>query len=110
MHLLYKQLFKRKGIQILDFANNGEETVSKYRNFNEKPDVILMDHRMPIKNGIEATREIIQIDKRVKVIFVSADNSMEKEALSVGAIGFIEKIFDISEFIKYIKLAIDMNT
>ena len=52
-------------------VNNGEEAVNLYRTFSNKPEIILMDHRMPIKNGIEATKAIIKINKNALIILLS---------------------------------------
>ena len=76
-----------------------------YKSFSEKPDIILMDHRMPIKNGIETLREILQIDNHSKIIFMSADNSVKEEALSLGAISFKDKPFTSKRLIENIHKA-----
>lgn len=76
-----------------------------FKSFSEKPNVILMDHRMPIKNGIEATQEILQIDSNTKIIFTSADERIKEEALALGAFCFIDKPFDIENLITCIKKA-----
>ena len=62
-----------------------------------------MDHRMPIKNGIEATKQILRINSGSKIIFTSADNSVKQEALSLGAKSFLDKPFSITELIDKIK-------
>ena len=54
---------------------------------------------MPLKNGIEATKEIIALDSKCKIIFASADSSIKSLALSLGAIDFLEKPFDIDNLI-----------
>jgi len=59
-----------------------------------------MDHRMPIKNGIDATKEILSLDSNAKILFASADDSVKGEALSIGAIGFATKPFSIPELIE----------
>ncbi len=59
-----------------------------------KPDVVIMDHRMPIKSGIEATEEILEFDKNAKIIFASTDKTVKEIALSIGALIFEEKPFD----------------
>ncbi len=102
LQFLYKQIFPLKGIDILDFANNGEEAISKFSDFSEKPDIILMDNRMPLQNGLDASKEILSQDNRAKIIFVSGDARVKEEALSIGAIGFFLKPLDIFELIKYI--------
>ena len=76
-----------------------------YKSFREKPDIILMDHRMPIKNGIETLREILRIDNLSKVIFMSADTSVKEEALSLGAISFKDKPFTAKRLIENIHKA-----
>ena len=46
---------------------------------------------MPVMNGLESTKEILKIDINAKIIFISAEKSIEREALSLGAIAFIKK-------------------
>ncbi len=62
---------------------------------------------MPIKNGIEATKEILQINSNTKIIFTSADEDVKEEALSIGAFSFIDKPFDFDLLIDNIKKAIN---
>ncbi len=85
------------GFQVIGIAKNGQEAVEKFKSFSEKPDIILMDHRMPIKSGIDATKEIISFGKNPKIIFASADKTVREEALSIGAVAFIEKPFDFEK-------------
>ena len=78
-----------------------------FKSFLKKPDIILMDHRMPIKNGIEASKEIMKIDGKTKIIFLSADNSIKEEALSIGVIKFRDKPFSIKQLINDITKALE---
>jgi len=94
------------GFEVVGIANNGEEAVLIYKSFLEKPHIILMDHRMPIKNGIDATKEILQIDNHSKIIFTSADTNIREEALSIGAVSFKDKPFTIERLINNIKKAL----
>ena len=100
---LYQMVLENAGFQIIDTAANGDEAVKKYESLSIKPDIILMDHRMPIKNGIEATKEILEINNHSKILFVSADNSIKKLALSIGATSFLEKPFELKALIKEIE-------
>lgn len=88
-------------------AEDGEEAVIMFKSFLIKPKVILMDHRMPEKTGLEASEEILYLDKKVKIIFVSADISIREEALSVGAFSFWVKPFTIDSLIHEINRAIE---
>jgi len=88
-------------------AEDGEEAIRMFKSFEKKPKIILMDHRMPVKSGLEATKEILQMDKKVKIIFISADLSIKEEALSMGAFSFWDKPFSIDQLIEEIKSAIE---
>lgn len=91
------------GFNVIGTANNGLEAVLMFKSFNHKPDIILMDHRMPVKDGIEATKEILEIDKNVNIIFASADKSVKEKALSMGIIGFLSKPFSLEKLVNRIK-------
>lgn len=72
-------------------AESGVEAVEKFN--SEKPDLVMLDIIMPIKNGIDVLKEI---GKSAKVIVVSAvgQESMIEEAKTLGAIDYIIKPFD----------------
>ncbi|MBY9008032.1 MAG: response regulator [Candidatus Lokiarchaeota archaeon] len=101
---IYEFLLITNGFQVIGKADNGEEAITKYRNFIEKPDIILMDHRMPIKNGIKATKEIIMMNKNAKILFASADLKVKKQALLAGAKYFLTKPFSCKQLIQKINL------
>jgi len=88
---------------IKNTATNGKEAVDMFKSFEIKHDVILIDHRMLIKNGIEAAKEILQINKSSKIIFNGADQNVKKTALANGAISFKEKPFTMKELINDIQ-------
>ncbi len=90
--VLYRIMIERNNeYTVLDVATNGQEAIEKYKKFNKKPDLIIMDHRMPVKNGIETAIEILELDGNARILFVSADVSVREEALEIGAIDFLEK-------------------
>ena len=78
---------------MLGIANNGDEAIKMFRSFPEKPDIIILDYRIPIKNGLDALKEILQIDHNSRVIFASADKTIREEVYSYGAKGFFDKPF-----------------
>jgi two-component system chemotaxis response regulator CheY len=100
---LYADLLGIVGHEIVDTAFNGEEAVLKFESMAEKPDLIIMDHRMPIKNGVEATTEILALDPHAKVLFISADVSQEKKVQEIGAVGFLEKPFPMDKLFRLIE-------
>ena len=74
----------------------------KYREMSEKPVIIIMDQRMPVKDGVSATQEILKMDPSATIFFGSADLHIEKEALAAGAKGFLLKPFRIEELLQAI--------
>lgn len=90
---LYGIMLTSFGFEVVDKASDGKEAIEKFKSFSPKPNIIIMDHRMPIKNGIEATIELMKFNSNTKIIFMSADKSIEGRALKIGAIAFIEKTF-----------------
>ena len=97
------------GLEIIGMAKNGEEAVQMFKNFPKKPDVIIMDHRMPIKSGIEASKEILEIDKNAKIIFASGDKDVEEQARSIGAICFKTKPFTNERFVDNVFKALKIS-
>jgi CheY-like chemotaxis protein len=82
-------------------ASNGEEAFQLAQ--QEKPELVLLDVRMPRMNGYEACRQI-KADpalKNVKVVFVSAwgQDSEINTGLEAGAIGYIVKPFEPNQLI-----------
>ncbi|MFX1237126.1 MAG: response regulator [Promethearchaeota archaeon] len=106
LRLLYEKALNLKGYEVFSSAKNGEEAIEMFKNFSSKPDIIIMDHRMPIKNGLEATREMLQIDQNLKIIFVSADKTVKNEALSIGVVTFTDKPCTIQDLYKDIEKAL----
>ena len=107
---LYKIALNTFGFQVIGEASNGDEAISIYNSLPEKPDLIIMDHRMPYKNGLETTKEILRINKSAKIIFASADRTIKGEALSCGAKFFLEKPFNNELLVKSIKKVLGNST
>ena len=100
---LYEMMLTTFGFEVVGKASNGKEAVELFLAMPSKPDIILMDHRMPLKNGIDASIEILKARCHTKIIFTSADKSIENKALSIGVTSFIEKPFAITVLHKEIE-------
>lgn len=94
MRGVIKRVLKADGYTEMLEAADGEAATNLYE--KERPDVVLMDIVMPNKSGIEALRSIREIDPDARVVIVSAvgQEVIVKEALAMGASGFIVKPFD----------------
>ena len=74
LHTVFERMMKILGHSVVANTYNGQEAVEKYVSMNPKPDIIIMDQRMPVMNGIDATKEILRINPSALIIFVSADD------------------------------------
>ncbi|WP_424356970.1 response regulator [Methanocella sp. MCL-LM] len=102
---VYEKAFSRKGIQICFIAYDGIEAVKKYIECTPRPHAILMDYRLPIMNGIDASREILKLDPEARIIFLSADVAVRDEAISAGAYAFLKKPASLKDIVDTVKKA-----
>ncbi|MFG2714526.1 response regulator [Streptomyces goshikiensis] len=85
-------LAAQPGIAVVGEAADGVEAVERARLL--RPDVVLMDVRMPRRNGIEATRQLLaESDRPPKVVVITTfeNDDYVTAALSAGASGFVLK-------------------
>lgn len=92
-----------EGVQVVGEAESGEQALELCRQL--RPDVVLMDIKMPGIGGLEATRKMQRIDPDIRVIAVTActDDPFPSRLMQAGAAGFLTKGADISEMISAIR-------
>ncbi len=85
-----KNFFKERNFEVFT-AHNGEEALDIIEAQN--PDIVLLDIRMPVMDGMQMLKELHRRSKNSKVIMVTAMESPEKEseARSYGAVEYIAK-------------------
>jgi len=76
-------------------ALNGFTGIEKFKSFT--PDVVLLDIKMPRKDGIEVLEEIRKLDKESIVIMISGHGNIDTavQTTKLGAYDFISKPFDV---------------
>lgn len=86
-------------LQVVAEAENGQQALEAFT--RHKPDVILMDIRMPVMDGVEATRRILQADSQARIIILTTfdDDEYVFDALRVGALGYLLKDVSSAELI-----------
>ena len=90
-------------IEVVGIAENGQEAV-EFTDARE-PDIVLMDIRMPVMDGVQATAIIHESHPDVKVIILTTfdDDEFAVSALSHGAIGYVLKDVDPPDLIRCIE-------
>ncbi len=106
LHELYSAFLMMNGHEIVANAYDGNEAVKLFRSMNTPPEIVIMDHRMPNKNGIEATKELHGINSDVKIILASADDMVKERALEAGACRFMLKPFNVMDLLTEIEAMI----
>ncbi len=96
-------LAQEPGIDVVGEAGNGEEAIALARRCD--PDVVLMDIRMPVVDGIEATRQIVSADPSVRVLVLTTFDldAYAFGALQAGASGFLLKDVPPAELVAGIR-------
>ena len=73
-------------------AKNGREAIEKFKVF--KPDYVIMDVMMPLMNGIEAIKEMKNMNENVRIIALTAYAEKKgKELFEAGAVEVLSKPF-----------------
>ena len=93
-------------IELVGAAADGEEAVGPLARTHD-PDVVLMDLEMPVLDGIEATRRIVETQPRVAVVVLTSFSDREQilRALDAGAVGYLLKDAEPAELERAVRAA-----
>lgn len=102
---LRRLLDAQDGIEVVGEAGNGEQAL--FIVAEQRPDVVLMDVRMPVMDGVAATRRIAEEQPESRVILLTTfdDDEYVFEGLRAGAIGYLLKDAPIQQLIDALHMA-----
>jgi DNA-binding NtrC family response regulator len=103
--LLFSMLIKKLGYQEECVAHDGDKIVQFIVKDGLRPDLIIMDYRMPTMNGMHAAKKILQLLPKMRIIIASADDSVRNDAADSGMF-FIQKPFSMSALANSIESAL----
>jgi len=100
---LRRLLELEEDIDVTGQASNGREAVEIALTL--KPDVVLMDINMPLKNGLEAIKELRAINCPSKIVVITIHGHQEYllEAIRLGAAGYVMKDAEVDEILEAIR-------
>jgi len=108
-HVMLRQgtaeiLSKEADIEVVGEAGNGQQAIDL--TLRLRPDIVVMDVRMPVLSGIEATRRIRETMPEVQVLVLTAydDDQYIFSLLQAGASGYLLKAAPVNELVKAIRL------
>lgn len=89
---LYEKEFRQEGYEVL-LAENGLEALERVR--NEKPDLVILDIRMPGMDGVETLGKMLAIRNNLPVILNSAYTSYQNNFMTWAAEAYVIKSSDL---------------
>ncbi|MGB0272357.1 MAG: response regulator [Opitutales bacterium] len=103
LRLYLRLILSQLGLTTIVEASNGREGIERYKAV--KPDLVLMDVNMPVVEGIEALRGIVDLDADAVVVMVSsmATRQVVEDSVKQGATYYIRKDSSKDEIIQIIR-------
>lgn len=101
-----RDILTAAGYEVVDEVGNGVDAVKRFREL--RPDLVTMDIVLPLKSGIEATRDIVAEDPRAVVVMCSGlgQESLVAEAMAAGATDYLVKPFDPDVVLRVVQQAL----
>jgi DNA-binding NtrC family response regulator len=111
MRQLLKKILGEKRFQV-DLLDDGKRAVEKVNKDPERYDVIMLDIRLPGKNGIEVLRQIKEVNRDVAVIMMTAYESLETaiQAIRDGAYDYLVKPIGVDEILISVNRALERKS
>lgn len=98
------EVLEDEGIPI-DWATNGEEAMEKLLAAKYKPSLILLDLRLPVKDGFQFRAEQLGNPQlaHIPVVVISADGKLEEKTENLGATDLLKKPVDIEQLVNTVR-------
>ncbi len=94
IRLLYKEELEEEGFAV-DLAENGNEALEKFPAF--KPDLVTLDVKMPVMDGIEALKRLREMDRQVPIILCTAYGDYKQDLTTWASDAYIVKCADLTD-------------
>jgi DNA-binding NtrC family response regulator len=94
---IYSRALRDNGFDVL-LATTGNDAVSRF--IESRPEVIILDYRMPQGNGLEAAGQILAMKPSAKIIMLTADGTVLEEAEHIGIELFLEKPISLKRLLE----------
>jgi two-component system, response regulator PdtaR len=100
------EILMEEGYDVVGQASDGFDAIELCRKL--RPDLVLMDVKMPLLDGIKASRVIINEELALSVVLLTAYSGIEflEQAKEVGVMGYIVKPFNSQNLIPTIEIAV----
>jgi two-component system, cell cycle sensor histidine kinase and response regulator CckA len=101
-------ILREAGYEVLA-ARNGKEAVEIYRTERDRVALVILDLIMPEMGGKQCMTELLKIHPNARVLVASgyASAGTARDAIQLGARGFVNKPYDVSQMLKKVRMILD---
>ena len=107
LQVLYKLYLSKMGHEIVGNSYDGEEAlIDLFCNYNvDPPDIIILDHNMPKKTGLELLEDLQELDynQKTKILLITATSNLQHRAKELGVSKYIMKPIKLRNLDKTIR-------
>ena len=98
------EVLEDEGIPI-EWATNGEEAMERLLSAESKPSLILLDLRLPVKDGFQFRSEQLSNPQLadIPVVVISADGKLQEKTQDLGISGLLRKPVDIEQLVNTVR-------
>ena len=99
-----REILESEGYEV-ESAGDGEHALRLLREMERKPQLILLDLRLPGKDGLQFRREQIEDGslRAIPVVFLSADGKLQEKTADTGIRGLLKKPVDLDELLSAVR-------
>lgn len=100
---LFKKILIEEGYEIIE-CEDGKKALATYKKLDRKPEILVIDYKMPQCNGLELTEEILSKDPNSRILMISGDPRVNEEIIKPYNIRFKSKPISKKELLSEVKL------
>ncbi|MDV7339251.1 response regulator [Terasakiella sp. A23] len=107
VRMVIAKTVEEMGAKVVGLASDGIEAEEKFQ--EHKPDLTLMDIKMPNRDGIEALKILLKKKPDAKIVMLTAIGDIEtaEKCIEIGATGYLYKDFNSDDFIDGLKMHLE---
>ena len=98
---VYEVVLRSRGWPMVFSGMRGEDLIEAVKNRDARPEVVIMDYRLPGIDGVDAARRVRRMLPKVRVVITTADDRVKAEAEDAGLL-FIQKPFTIASLLEFL--------
>ena len=107
LQVLYKLYLSKMGHEIVGISYDGEEAlIDLFCNYSANPpDIIILDHNMPNKTGLELLEDLqdLNYNQKTKILLITAESNLQHQASELGVSKYIMKPLKLRNLDKMIR-------